>query len=119
MESNRLPFQSVDWQPRKRLRAPNAVSVLEGRRGVAGCRGRTCPWAPLAAGSAHGAWVSGSVEFREIVVLDGGRTGRSARGQARAAEVGVGGFDDAEDQHAVAASTAVLRIDVEDTLEQL
>ena len=59
-----------------------------------------------AGGSESGAWVSGGVERREVIALGGW----GARGQTEAGEDGangVGGFDNAEDLHPVAAASAL------------
>jgi hypothetical protein len=60
------------------------------------------------------------VDLREVIALGGRRAGRGARGLTQAREDGAdgfGGLDDAKDLHPVAAATADLRVDLEDTLE--
>lgn len=62
------------------------------------------------------------VELCEMVALVGRRIGWGARRQGQAGKDlsdGVGRFDDAENLHAVAASSADLRVDLEDTLKHL
>ena len=58
---------------------------------------------------------SGRGEGHELVAVDGRRAGRGARGQSQGGEDGadgVGGFDDAEALHPVAALGADLRVDL-------